>query len=63
VISILFGKGTILDRFKWAFRMAVNHGGLLAIYAFTYKSICCIFRNIFKFQSAFFSFIGGFVGA
>jgi hypothetical protein len=63
VISILFGKGTIFERFKWALRMALNHGTLLAIFAFTYKTICCFFRNIFKMQSAFFSLIGGFIGA
>jgi peroxisomal membrane protein 4 len=48
VISILFGKGTVSDRFKWSLRMALNHGTLLAIFAFTYKTICCILRNVFK---------------
>ena len=38
VMSILFGKGKIEDRFKWAIKMAFSHGKLLAMFAFTYKT-------------------------
>jgi hypothetical protein len=38
VMSILFGKGPLEDRFKWAVNMAYNHGKLLSIYVFSYKT-------------------------
>ena len=38
VMGVLFGKGTLKERFNWALKMAANHGTLLALFAFTYKT-------------------------
>ena len=63
VMSVLFGKGTIQDRFKWAVKMAFNHGSLLAIYAFTYKTVQCILARLFNRPNALWSFFAGVVGS
>ena len=38
VMSVLFGRGTAAQRFKWAFKMAYSHGKLLTLFVFTYKA-------------------------
>ena len=39
VMGFIFGSGTVKDRLIWAVRMAIRHGTILAIFAFTYKSV------------------------
>jgi peroxisomal membrane protein 4 len=63
VMSILFGKGPLKDRFKWAVDMALSHGKLLAIFAFTYKTTQCILSRLLNTNSAVVSFFAGMVGS
>ena len=39
VMGFLFGKGTLSSRFIWALKMAIRHGKILALFAFTYKTV------------------------
>ena len=63
VMSILFGKGLLKDRFKWAVDMAFSHGKLLAIFAFTYKTTQCLLTHLFKQSSPLISLLAGMVGS
>ena len=63
VMSVLFGKGTLQSRFKWAIKMAFNHGKLLALFAFTYKSVQCLLANLRNKSDAYHSLIAGVVGS
>ena len=38
VMSVLFGKGPLMDRLKWAAKMAFSHGKLLALFVCSYKT-------------------------
>ena len=62
-MSILFGKGTLKERFIWAIKMAFTHGKLLAIYVFSYKTAQCIMTRFFQKESPIISFIAGVIGS
>ena len=63
VMSILFGKGPITDRFRWSVRMALSHGKILALFAFTYKLVQCILANLRHKACASHSFVAGVAGS
>ena len=46
VMSFLFGKGSLKSRLLWAFKMAIRHGKILALFAFSYKLTQCILANL-----------------
>ena len=59
VMSTLFGRGTLKERFKWSFQMAFNHGKLLSLFVFTYKTVQSILNRILPSLVVFNSFIAG----
>ena len=63
VMGVLFGKGTLRERFNWAIKMAVSHGHLLATFAFCYKTVQCILTRITRSNSPLVSFIAGMIGS
>ena len=63
VMGVLFGKGTMSSRFIWALKMALRHGKILALFAFTYKTVQCILANLRGKADAIHSFIGGVIGS
>ena len=62
-MGVLFGKGTLRERFNWAAKMAANHGTLLALFVFTYKTTQCILTRLFKTNSPLVSLIAGAIGS
>ena len=46
VMGFLFGKGDLQTRFIWALKMALRHGKILALFAFTYKTVQCLLANL-----------------
>ena len=63
VMSLVFGSGPLMDRGKWAFKMAFNHGKLLSIFVFSYKTAQCILTKFWGKQVPFLSFIAGIIGS
>ena len=63
VMGFLFGHGSLQKRFTWAVKMALRHGKILALFAFTYKSVQCILANLRGKASPIHSFIAGIIGA
>ena len=62
-MSFLFGKGDLKSRMQFAFKMALAHGKILALFAFVYKSTQCILANLRGKSDPFHSFIGGLAGS
>ena len=62
-MSVLFGKGTLKSRFIWALKMALNHGKLLTLFVFVYKSTQCILANLRGKADPIHSFIAGVIGS
>ena len=48
VMGILFGKGTLTERVKWAFKMALNHGFFLTLLVASYKISQCVLVRVLK---------------
>jgi len=63
VMSVLFGKGPLEDRIKWAANMALSHGRLLATFVFSYKAMQCILTKLFKNNNPIVSFFAGMFGS
>ena len=63
VMSFLFGKGTLKERFMLSLRMALDHGKILAIFASFYKMTVCIFANLRNKRCPLNSLAAGYIGA
>jgi len=62
-MSVLFGKGPLMDRLKWAAKMAFSHGKLLAMFVCSYKTSQCILTKLFQNNSPMVSFFAGMFGS
>ena len=62
-MGILFGKGTLIDRIKWAFKMAFNHGFFLTLLVISYKASHCVFTRIFRKNSPLIGLLAGAVSS
>ena len=62
-MGFIFGSGTVKGRLIWAVKMAIRHGTILALFAFTYKAVCCLLAQLTGKARPIHSFIAGAIGS
>lgn len=63
-MGVLFdNKRPLTEKLVNAVRMAIRHGKILAIFAFTYKSIQCLLTRLRGKSDPKHSFIAGLIGS
>mmetsp|Transcript_4703 Transcript_4703/g.7107 ORF Transcript_4703/g.7107 Transcript_4703/m.7107 type:complete len:146 (-) Transcript_4703:297-734(-) len=63
VMSILFGRGNLNDRVKWAVKMAVSHGLFLTLLVSSFKSAQCILVRAFQKNTPWVALLAGAVSS
>lgn len=63
VMTFLFKEGSLYNKINHILSLTYEHSKTLGLYVFLYKSICCLFRKIFKSDFDLIPFIAGIIAS
>lgn len=63
IMTFLFKNDTFKNKIKNILSLTWEHSKNLGLFVFIYKSLCCLFRKLFKTNSGLVPFISGIIGS